>query len=246
MSHIDNDESDSETNSNEDDEDDDTSEDDDEGEEEEDDDDQDQGTLEQMALQEQEEHVGILDAADDLVGDFGRVNLGEDGDDVDNDETNSDEDDENEQDDDEINNSYPIQLQKMDHYLQYINLLGEATIDNDFVDEELKEQLKNPPHEVIDLSEDKDMIFSLEAFIATSSREGYEKIRSAYRRRHPTSNLPSYERLKTKIKNLTGAFLTIVHVVRFSSRELSLQELHLSLARCASIRVLLSRVLSRI
>lgn len=104
----------------------------------------------------------------------------------------------------------------MDHYLQFIGLLQNATIDNDFIDDELKYQLRNPPRDVIDLSNDQDLVFSLETFIAISSRQSYERIRSAYGKRHPESNFSSFDRLKTKIRNLTGSFhilslITFVH-----------------------------------
>lgn len=87
--------------------------------------------------------------------------------------------------------------------LHFVRLLKEVTLDNDFISDDLHEQLKNPPQEPQDIAEHPDVLMSIKIFIAVSSRNKYDAIRDAMLA-HPTPiNMPSFDAVKKIIRNLT-------------------------------------------
>lgn len=91
------------------------------------------------------------------------------------------------------------------HTVPFINLLEKATIDNDYVDDDLKHRLRNPLHGTSNIESRPDILAALKIFIAVSaSRDMYEDIRSALSVHPSNTQLPSFYCLKKLIQDETG------------------------------------------
>ena len=91
------------------------------------------------------------------------------------------------------------------HTLPFITGLEEATIDNDFVDKNMKHQLLNPLQDANKIEPKSTLLAALKVFRAVSgSREKYESIRSAWSGHSSEVQLPSFYSIRKLIRDETG------------------------------------------
>lgn len=88
----------------------------------------------------------------------------------------------------------------------FIEEIKRATIDNDKLDDEVKHRLRHPAEDVIDLSSDPDLRFSLDLYMscANASEATYNSIRDSIKRRFPDMDILSHYQAKKKISEITG------------------------------------------
>lgn len=97
--------------------------------------------------------------------------------------------------------------------LTFIDAVKKASLDNGDLDTETVERLRNPPQELLDVS-DPDLRFSLDLFIATTtaSQDTYNSARSACLRRHPDDNVLTHDAIKRKVAEWSGVVPILNHM----------------------------------
>src|SRR5262249_2984516 len=88
---------------------------------------------------------------------------------------------------------------------QFIEELRSATLENGGLDEDTLDRLRNPPHELVAIS-DPDIRFSLDIFLSctNASEAFYNSFRQATLRRFPDCNLLSHHAAKKLVAELSG------------------------------------------
>lgn len=109
-------------------------------------------------------------------------------------------------DEDSVNQEDPVRLKDLRISFEYVRLLREATIANDFVDEATKKRLRNPLTGTLDFQQDPDMLLAIKIFLAVGQRGKYEQIRLANMARFPDLKMPSYDVVKSTIEEYTGEY----------------------------------------
>ena len=95
-------------------------------------------------------------------------------------------------------------LQNIKTTLQFIQELKTASLDDGHLAPEIVSRLKNPPSEPVHLTPDERL--SLELFISTqnAAQHVYTSVKKAVERRHPESQILSYDKVKQLTAELTG------------------------------------------
>ena len=95
-------------------------------------------------------------------------------------------------------------LQNIRTTLQFIQELKTASLDDGHLAPEIVSRLKNPPSEPVHLTPDERL--SLELFISTqnAAQHVYTSVKKAVERRHPESQILSYDKVKRLTAELTG------------------------------------------
>jgi hypothetical protein len=95
--------------------------------------------------------------------------------------------------------------------IAFVDGLKSASLDDEDLDAETLERLRNPPEGLAD-SIDPDLRLAIDLFLSASnaSEENYTSSRKAFLRRHPEDDILTYARIKTKIAELTG-IVPLVH-----------------------------------
>lgn len=108
----------------------------------------------------------------------------------------------------------PVQIEDLRLSLNLIRLLKKASIANDFVSEETKHQLSNPPIGLLDLSQHPDTLLGIKIFLTISSREPYEAVCADIRAWSTGRDvkLPSFYQVKKIIQSLTGVTSVATHM----------------------------------
>ena len=103
--------------------------------------------------------------------------------------------------------------------MKFIQALENASLDDEHsgLDADTLDRLRNPPTSCVDLS-DPDLRLGLDLFLASikSSQDTYTMSRDAILRRHPDDNLPSYDKMKRHIAEITGVVPIISDMCRNS------------------------------
>ena len=83
--------------------------------------------------------------------------------------------------------------------IAFIDDLKSASLDDEHLDAETLEQLRNPPKGLVS-SIDPDLCLAIELFLSAShaSEENYTSLWKAFLRRHPEDDILTYTRIKTK------------------------------------------------
>ena len=89
--------------------------------------------------------------------------------------------------------------------LSFINSIRSATLDNGGLDDETIERLRNPPEGPPDV-DNPDLILAIKIFLATTkaSQDTYTDVGEVISERFPDCDFFSLDRLKRRIRNLTG------------------------------------------
>jgi len=103
-------------------------------------------------------------------------------------------------------------IEEINIALEFVKLVREATLDNCGMDEEDLERLRHPedPTDLLASLEDPGFRHALDSFLAcsgTTADEQYTKQRTSYLRRHPESEMLSYDQIKRRVRKLTGIIL---------------------------------------
>lgn len=109
-----------------------------------------------------------------------------------------------EEDPDNPVDDYIIHVKDMKLSVDFMMMLKDATIENDLIEDDMKHQLCNPPTELLDLSNNLDLLLAIEIFMAVPTRDSYESIRAAFMKRNLENKLLSHEEVKKSIRQLTG------------------------------------------
>lgn len=92
--------------------------------------------------------------------------------------------------------------------IEFINALRNATLDGEHsnLSSLSVERIRNPVCEAFDLNEDPDLRLGLDLFMAcsNSSNDAYHLTREAIMRRHPEDIIPSHDKIKRRIEEITG------------------------------------------
>lgn len=97
-----------------------------------------------------------------------------------------------------------ICLEDMHISSRFISLLRNASIEGDSVSDKVKARLRNPKAGVIDVAQNHAVLLGMEIFQAVPRRDAYEAVRRAISRHTPPVIIPSFNSLKTSIRELTG------------------------------------------
>lgn len=104
-------------------------------------------------------------------------------------------------------------LQDIKITMEFIQALEAASLDDEHnrLDEETVKRLRNPHTKPVDVS-NPDLRLGLDLFLNSikSAQENYSATRSAILRRHPDDDIPSYDRMKRQVAEITGV-VPIIH-----------------------------------
>jgi hypothetical protein len=104
-------------------------------------------------------------------------------------------------------------LKDMKMAMEYIRALETASLDDDnnHLDEEIVQRLRNPRTSPVDVS-DPNFRLGLDLFLASikTTQENYNLTREAVLRRHPEDTIPSYDQMKRRVAEITGV-VPIIH-----------------------------------
>ena len=105
----------------------------------------------------------------------------------------------------------PVHLDELKISVAFIELLRSASLDDEGLDDEVLQWLRNPLKEPLDVT-DADLRLSIDLFLSVSnaSQDTYSTTRDAIHRRHPADEVLSYDQIKRKITELSGV-VTILH-----------------------------------
>ncbi|KAI0054811.1 hypothetical protein BV25DRAFT_1873269 [Artomyces pyxidatus] len=87
----------------------------------------------------------------------------------------------------------------------FIKLLENASLDDNKLNPDTLERLRNPPHSPPDL-DNPDLRLALDIFLSVSnaSQETYNSVRAGIKRRYPDSKMLSFDQIKKKVAELSG------------------------------------------
>ena len=94
--------------------------------------------------------------------------------------------------------------------MAFIQAIASASLDDEYanLDPSILERIRNPSTSIPPISDNPGMRLGLDIFLAiTNAAQGtYSSIRNGILRRYPEDEIPSYERIKQYISDLTGVF----------------------------------------
>ena len=103
----------------------------------------------------------------------------------------------------------PIVLDDIIESIQFIKAVEDATLESSRLSAQELDELRNPRAHLSTPSNDPDLLLSISCFVdlLTSSQEAYDKICANIRRRDPTIEMLSYDRVKRSVHNLSGVLV---------------------------------------
>jgi hypothetical protein len=105
------------------------------------------------------------------------------------------------------------QLENMKLAMDFIQALQGASLDESNLHKDIIERLRNPPTSPVNVG-DPDLRLGLGLFLATinASQETYNLSRNAIIQRHPDDKIPSFDKIKRHIADITGVVPILEHM----------------------------------
>ncbi|KAI0054683.1 hypothetical protein BV25DRAFT_1816712 [Artomyces pyxidatus] len=99
----------------------------------------------------------------------------------------------------------PSLIEDIELTRKFIRAVQEATLDDNKLDADTLDRLRNPPRTPPDI-DDPDVRISIDIYLATTnaSQDTYKDVRTAILRRYPDSRMLSYDLVKKRVSELSG------------------------------------------
>lgn len=101
-------------------------------------------------------------------------------------------------------NLEPVEIGELKISLEYIKLLKQATLKNDFISDKLRAQMHDPPRGILRFTENRNTLLAMRIFSSAPSRILYEQLKGAVEGRSPKIRIPSHYKIKKIIEMSTG------------------------------------------